>query len=300
MTSKSKTDIKAFFETGDKPTQAQFIDLIDSYVDKYGPLGVLETAVSGGSTGFVYASAADADILSQSGALNRLGATVVTTAAVSAVVHGDMVATTAQAIAGTATGVIMNPVLVKNAIGSLGGSASGLTTIASGNLATGSPTVVDITSIPQTYRGLVLYINSASNSVATRALVVRVITTGGSFATADDYAAEWKQISGTTVSDSGSDSLWSPDTQTAAQVTHAVINFPAYQSGPIKQFNGIIKTDATADQWTSGIRVLTHGYLVQGNTSAARTEAIIGIRITWDNVATGVFDAGTYALYGVN
>jgi hypothetical protein len=51
MTSKSKTDIKAFFETGDKPTEPQFIDLIDSYVDKLGPLGALEAAASAGGTG---------------------------------------------------------------------------------------------------------------------------------------------------------------------------------------------------------------------------------------------------------
>ena len=51
MTAKSKTDIKAFFETGDKPTEAQFIDLIDSYVDKSGPLGTLEAAASAGGTG---------------------------------------------------------------------------------------------------------------------------------------------------------------------------------------------------------------------------------------------------------
>src|SRR6185369_5017169 len=33
MTAQTKTVIKSYFETGDKPTQAQFADMIDSYVD---------------------------------------------------------------------------------------------------------------------------------------------------------------------------------------------------------------------------------------------------------------------------
>jgi len=33
MTAQNKTTIKGYFETGDKPTQAQFADLIDSYLD---------------------------------------------------------------------------------------------------------------------------------------------------------------------------------------------------------------------------------------------------------------------------
>lgn len=33
MTAQSKTTIKSYFQTGDKPTEAQFIDLIDSYQD---------------------------------------------------------------------------------------------------------------------------------------------------------------------------------------------------------------------------------------------------------------------------
>lgn len=36
MTASNKTTIKAFFETGDKPTQSQFGDLIDSYVNTIG------------------------------------------------------------------------------------------------------------------------------------------------------------------------------------------------------------------------------------------------------------------------
>lgn len=111
MSNKTKDQIKAFFITGAKPNQSQFVDFIDSYVDKSGPLGVLETAVSGGGSGFIYASAADAKIIGAAAALANLGATVVTTAQSSAVING-FIATTAAAVAGTDSSSIMTPQLV--------------------------------------------------------------------------------------------------------------------------------------------------------------------------------------------
>lgn len=47
MTASTKTTIKAFFATGDKPTEAQFIDLIDSYQDYDTTLNTLSSAASG-------------------------------------------------------------------------------------------------------------------------------------------------------------------------------------------------------------------------------------------------------------
>lgn len=44
MTAQSKTTVKSYFETGDKPTQAQFVDLIDSYQDAAANLGTLSSA----------------------------------------------------------------------------------------------------------------------------------------------------------------------------------------------------------------------------------------------------------------
>lgn len=55
MTAQNKATIKGYFETGDKPTQAQFIDLIDSYQDA--------GSVSAGSTGVVVASAGNLQTL---------------------------------------------------------------------------------------------------------------------------------------------------------------------------------------------------------------------------------------------
>lgn len=80
MTSRSKAQIKSFFETGDTPTEDQFIDLIDSYVDKSGPLGTLETAASAGSTGFCTFNSGIPSIAGYSSVLPSMGITVYTTA----------------------------------------------------------------------------------------------------------------------------------------------------------------------------------------------------------------------------
>ena len=52
MTAESKSTIKAYFETGDKPTQAQFENLIDSYQDYSGSLNAITTQASAGTQGF--------------------------------------------------------------------------------------------------------------------------------------------------------------------------------------------------------------------------------------------------------
>ena len=183
------------------------------------------------------------------------------------------------------------------------GTPGGLTTIASGSF--GAVTLVDITSIPATYRGLVLYISGASNTVATRALQIEV-STGSAFGSST-HGSRYKQIAGTTITDasgapgSGGARLWTDVTQTAAQTTHARIIFHAYQSGPIKAYEAKVAAAATGASWATGTEIFSNGFLT--DTSAGdtpRTGAISGIRITWDNVATGVFDGGTYALYGVN
>ena len=103
MTARDKANIKAFFEQGDKPTEAQFEDLIDSYVDKNGAIGGIETAASGGNTGFGFiTSAKGGTIITEASALTALGVTVYTTALSSAVAVDScrpVFTTTAQASA---------------------------------------------------------------------------------------------------------------------------------------------------------------------------------------------------------
>lgn len=57
MAVQSKTVIKSYFETNDRPTQAQFVDLIDSYAD-FGSVGItaLTGDVSASGTGSVAAT----------------------------------------------------------------------------------------------------------------------------------------------------------------------------------------------------------------------------------------------------
>lgn len=182
-----------------------------------------------------------------------------------------------------------------------GGSSTtgGVTTIASGNLATGSPTAVDITSIPQTYRGLRLTIRGASNSVATRALRINVDNGLGTGNAGNDSVNA--SIGGSTTRQATDQNLFPDLTQTAAQFSHVVVNFDGgyTSSSAIQTYWGMMTSgESVTDTWTAGNTVIFDGILA--NAGVARFGAIVGIRITWDNVATGVFDGGTYLLEGIN
>lgn len=179
-------------------------------------------------------------------------------------------------------------------------ATGGLTVIASGNLSTGSTSAIDITSIPQTYRGLVLYIRSAKNSATTRGLKV-VTDTGAGFV---DVSQGMNTVTENSVAKiSSTTTLWTITTQTSSQYTTAVVHFPAYQSGPIKKYTADVVTGVTSatDHTASGVFKSAWGCLYDVSVDGTpRTGGITGIRITWDNVSTGVFNNGTYALYGVN
>lgn len=56
MTAISKTSVKAYFQTGDRPTQAEFEDLVDSYQDVNPTLTYLVTAASAATSGQFYAT----------------------------------------------------------------------------------------------------------------------------------------------------------------------------------------------------------------------------------------------------
>lgn len=51
MTAQSKTTIKSYFQTSDKPTEAQFVDFIDSYQDANSNLLILASASTPGTFG---------------------------------------------------------------------------------------------------------------------------------------------------------------------------------------------------------------------------------------------------------
>lgn len=145
MTNKTKDQIKAFFTTGSKPNQSQFIDLIDSYVDKSGPVGTIETACSAGSTGFLISTTGTPSVTSYS--------TVITSQA----------STTAQAVSGTDNATIMTPVLVKNAISSQAGGS----TILIGTKTASTSASLDFTSmISSSYSSYMLVVENLLTSTS--------------------------------------------------------------------------------------------------------------------------------------
>lgn len=93
MTSQTKTVIKSYFEVGDRPTQAQFSDLIDSYQDYNSSLTALASANIGavglGVLGAV--TTADAQSALGGGTVGKQIFACATTAAAQALVaNGDM------------------------------------------------------------------------------------------------------------------------------------------------------------------------------------------------------------------
>lgn len=143
MTSKIKTDIKAFFQTGDRPTEAQFVDLIDSYVDKSGPIGTLETACSAGAQGAVVTDSGGTPSIAAYSALRvSQGITVYTTALVDDVITATF-ATTAAATAGVSADGLMSPVLTKAAILAHAFTSANYASTAQANAGTNSSTVMN-------------------------------------------------------------------------------------------------------------------------------------------------------------
>lgn len=108
MVAQNKTTIKSYFETNDRPTQGQFADLIDSYIDTLGPIGALASAIALGATGVVTVSASSPDISSYASVRSSMGLTVYTTALSNGVIT-DRIATTAQATAAVSNSVLMTP-----------------------------------------------------------------------------------------------------------------------------------------------------------------------------------------------
>jgi hypothetical protein len=196
MTSKVKDDIKAFFETGDRPSESQFIDLIDSYVDKNGPVGTWETLTSANANGFAFASARQGKVVAAGQARTFLGMTVYTTALASSVAVDSVrntFTTTAQAssistdaargLAGVAIG---NLVQLEDVGGNPGLPAvdGSQITNAPGRIVLGTPTATtsgtshQYTSIPSGTKRITISFSEVSTNGAS-AFEVQLGTTSG-------------------------------------------------------------------------------------------------------------------------
>ena len=155
-----------------------------------------------------------------------------------------------------------------------------VTTIASGSLP--SATVLDITSIPATYRELQLVVLGGSSDTATRKIQLQISVDNGSNFLATGYAG-WVDDGTTNVSMATvfASVATGPVAATTQDIVFAITN---YQGGlyPQVQFSGIN---------SSGLAFAGNGSYKGGTT------AVNALRLLWDG--SGNFDAGTYALYGI-
>lgn len=81
MTAITKASAKSYFETGDKPTQVQFGDLIDSYQDYNDALTAIATSAQAGNKGIPNITASAAVTLVSAGTVGLQILTTTTTAA---------------------------------------------------------------------------------------------------------------------------------------------------------------------------------------------------------------------------
>jgi hypothetical protein len=302
MTSKTKAEIKAFFQTGDKPTEAQFIDFIDSYVDKSGPLGTLEAAASGLATGVGVFAAGTPSIASYAAVRSSMGIEVYTSAQsddIARAAVSSLYATTAQATSGLATDLLMNPVLVRNAVEQFAPSTtSGLvpiktitvtSTVASVNFVNGSGGVV----FDGTYRAYLVIgsdIRPVSNSTD---LLLRTSTNAGS--SYDSGASDYRQ-SGLSVT-SGGTPTGAGSTTTSILLCQNMTNNADYGNGLVLYlFN------------PSGVKrfLIKSEMTVGGSSGQSILQSMTGMRDTTADVdafgfsmATGDIAAGAFTLYGL-
>lgn len=205
MTASSKSAIKAFFETGDKPTQSQFSDLIDSYVDTLSVCGNISSLASAGGTGLVNViSSASASLVSSGVVGLQLLQTTTTAAAQNVLAVGAVgrnlfqAATTAAAFnqlgPGAFGATMFTTATTAAATNALGGGTVGVqifqttTTAAAQNIigsgltlgtpVTASGASVDFTSIPAGVKRIVVDFSGLSTN-GTSNVMVQIGGSGG-------------------------------------------------------------------------------------------------------------------------
>jgi len=90
MTASPKSTIKQYFMTGDRPTEGQFSDLIDSYVDTLSVAGNIVSLASAGGTGVVNIISSSSATLQAAGVVGLQILAAVTTAQAQNIVSGTI------------------------------------------------------------------------------------------------------------------------------------------------------------------------------------------------------------------
>jgi hypothetical protein len=182
---------------------------------------------------------------------------------------------------GTARGYYLDIASGGTSVGTNLGSSGGMTSIATGSLSGSS---VTISSIPNTYIDLVLYIRGISyqNGVAGRTYV-RI--NGNSDASYRTYMHNYSNVTNVILGGATNWYLVNADTDGSASA-HATLRFPDYSvSSNSKHFQGQLTTT-----YSDSVSYLFHG------VHSTITDAISSITIL---TPINTFDAGTYVLYGV-
>ena len=315
MSNKTKDEIKAFFQTGDQPVEAQFIDLIDSYVDKSGPLGTLETQASAGANGVCTFSGGTPQVRAYDLVRDSMGITVYTTAQVSTIIGSSVVTsaqasaiaadaiasaytTTAAGNAGTATTGIMNPVLVKNAISSL--SVSGWIPIKT--LTAASDATIDFVNgsggvvLDGTYKAYAVVISDLVPATDNSDLYMRTSTNAG---VSYDAGASDYDYGGLSVDADASINLvaYGNDATTEIKLITSAGNDTGESSSVVLYLFNPAAATFTKVKWEA---------VAELNSGAVSMVSAIGRRVSAADVdairflmSSGNITSGTFTLYGL-
>lgn len=175
MTAQSKTVIKSYFETGDRPTQSQFVDLIDSYQNAS---DLLTNIVSAATTGtglvrvvnasaisFQAAGSAGLNVLtanvdSSARAALGLGALAILSTVTAAVIASAAVDSGRMTPTGVSAGTYAAPTIIVDAAGRItsatGGGSSGIVKISTSAISSfnsGTTVIPNDDTIPQITEG---------------------------------------------------------------------------------------------------------------------------------------------------
>lgn len=280
MTVQSKTTIKSYFQTGDRPTEAQFIDLIDSYQDTttslvslssatVGTVGrlLLSTAttaaaqqqIGGGTTGRnIFQAATTAAVVSQ------LGATSVGTQ----LLQSATTAAANSALGGGAVGVQIYQAATTAAVQNI--VASPTVQIGTVTSATGTSVVIPVSSNARAVH--VGFMNVSTNGTSNYRLVLN-----------SDTSAYTGTVSVGTATINWTDGVLATQRVVATAVYSGVISLRLMdQATNTWCISGII---GDTDTGTGPYAHFTAGQKSLGSTLSS---------ITVNTVSTDTFDAGRF------
>lgn len=275
MTAQSKTVIKSYFETGDKPTQAQFADLVDSYQDV------------GGTTNYVVAASASV--------VNGLTVFAnVSGNAVKGITNSGVVVVTSGAV--TTPAGTTGQVLTSNGPGAaptFQTASGGAVVLLQTQTASNSSSIDFTTGINSTYNSYFVVINNltpGNNSTTLRAR----IDIGAGFDTSSNYSSD--NIAGRsntatdTTNGTTSFSLPSPGNLSTTASGFAAFTFVMSYRGSVSTpavfgWEGRFYSESTGDSYTA-----------KAGANFGLAGAVQGLRffMSAGNIATG-----TFKLYGV-